>query len=186
MDDNTSQTTASEESALSATAEEILRRRAASLAQEAESEEATDMMGILLFRLAEEWYAVRVEDVREIYQEYLVTPIPCVPDFIHGVVNIRGEIISVTDIAMVMRLGRVSTETDMPPAIVIQNDECATAIVVDEIGDIADVPAGGIEPPLSTIDKVQAEFIAGSLHVDSKLVGLLNIERVLQPIGVTD
>ncbi len=171
---------------LAHTAAEVLKRRAESLAQEAETEEAKSLMSVLLFRIGPEWYAVRVEDVREIYQEYALTPIPCVPDYIQGVVNIRGEIISVTDIAMLMRLGRVSGLIEMPAAIVVQNDDCATAMVVDEIGDIAEIATDGVEPPLSIIDKVQAEFIAGSLQIDSRLVGLLNVDRVLQPIGTTD
>ncbi|MDZ4178995.1 MAG: chemotaxis protein CheW [Coriobacteriia bacterium] len=163
-------------------AEEILRRRAVSLGQEADSERTEDTIGVLLFRLGHEWYGVRVGDVREIYQEYRITSIPCVPDFILGVVNIRGEIISVTDVAKVMRLGQVSAEFEVPPAIVIQNAECVTAIVVDEIGDIADVPVDGVEPPVSTMDKAQAEFISGSVYVADHLIGLVSVDRILQPI----
>jgi purine-binding chemotaxis protein CheW len=147
--------------------QEILDRRAESLAQEAAEEHIAD---------------VKVEDVREIYQEYVITTIPCVPDFVLGVVNIRGEIISVTDVARLMRLGALTTDLAVAPAIVIKNDECTTAIVVDEIGDIADVPRDGVEPPLSTIDKTQAEFIAGSLYVDHRLLGLINTDRVLEPV----
>lgn len=162
--------------------QEILDERAQSLAQEADEEQVADLMGILLFRLGLEWYAVKVEEVREIYQEFVITQIPCVPDFVLGVVNIRGEIISITDIAKLMRLGALTTDLDAAPAIVIKNDDCTTAMVVDEIGDIADVPCDGIEPPLSTIDKTQAEFIAGSLYVGGKLVGLINTGRVLEPV----
>lgn len=170
-------------SSLSDTATEVLRRRAESLAQESTEEDLGDLMGLLLFRLGDEWYAVRVEDVREIYQEYVITSVPCVPDFILGVVNIRGEIISVTDVAKMMRLGALETDLEGAPAIVIQNEECTTAMVVDAIGDIVDVPRNGIEPPLSTVDKSQAEFIAGSVYLDDNLIGLVNIDRVLQPIG---
>ena len=162
--------------------QDTLDRRAESLAQESAEEQVADLMGILLFRLGEEWYSVKVEDVREIYQEYTITSIPCVPEFILGVVNIRGEIISVTDIAKEMRLGALTTDVEQAPAIVIKNDECTTAMVVDEIGDIVDVPLDGVEPPLSTIDKSQAEFIAGSLYVDGRLLGLINTDRVLEPV----
>ena len=127
------------EGSLEGTASEVLRRRAESLSHESESEEASDTIGILLFRQSEEWYSVRVEDVREIYQEYVITPVPCVPDFILGVVNIRGEILSITDIAKLMQLGEVDSDDEIPPAIVVQNDDCATAMVVDEIGDIVDI-----------------------------------------------
>lgn len=165
-------------------AEEVLRKRAESLAQESLSEEATDRLALLLFRIGEEWYSVRVEEVREIYQEYAITPVPCVPDHILGVVNIRGEILSVTDLARMMRLGSIDMQVAVqPPAIVLQNDECVTAVVVDEIGDIADVPRDAIEPPLSIIDRAQADFISGSVAVQGTMIGLLNVDHVLEPVG---
>jgi len=166
-----------------AQAQEVLKRRADSLAQESIEEIVADLISVLLFRLGDEWYAVSVEDVREIYQEYVITPIPCVPDFVMGVVNIRGEIISVTDVARMMRLGALTADAGQAPAIVVHNDGCTTAIMVDEIGDIVDIAREAIEPPLSTIDKSQAEFISGSIYIDGRLVGLVNKDRVLEPIG---
>lgn len=172
---------------LTETAEEILKRRADSLAVESEDEEFSDRLSLLLFRIGEEWYAVNVGDVREIFQEYDVTPVPCVPDFVLGVVNVRGEILSVTDPARMMRLGSIDTDTPVPPpAIVIVHGDVATAMVVDEIGDIAEVPQGAIEPPVSIIDRTQAEFVAGSVHVDKNMVGLLHVERVLEPVVATN
>lgn len=170
---------------LAETAEEILDRRAESLALETSEEEVTDRFSLLLFRIGEEWYAVRVSDVREIFQEYELTQIPCVPDYILGVVNVRGEILSVTDSAKIMGLGSVATvEGVAPPAIVIANEEVVTALVVDEIGDIAEVPNGSIEPPISIIDRSQAEFVSGSVYIDGSMVGLISIERMLAPVVV--
>ena len=171
---------------LTLVADEVLRRRAESLAFEGVEDEVDDRMGILLFRLDEEWYAVKVEDVREIYQEYRITSVPCVPAFIRGVVNIRGEIISVTDVAALMHLASSGSFDIEAPAIVIQNSECTTAMVVDEIGDIADVPVDSVEPPLSVIDKVQAEYVAGSVYLGERLIGLVNVDRILQPIDAED
>jgi purine-binding chemotaxis protein CheW len=168
------------------TAEQILRRRADSLALEAEDSESAALTPLLLFRMGDEWYCVRVSDVREIYQEYRITSIPCVPDHLLGVVNIRGEILSVTDLARMMGLGEVDmAQPVQPPALVLQNDQASTAIVVDEIGDIAEVAHDAIEPPISIIDRGQAEFISGSVHLEETMIGLLNVERVLEPIGAT-
>lgn len=168
---------------LTETAEEVLRRRAESLARESLEEEISDLVSLLLFRLGDEWYAVKVGDVREIFQEYEITRIPSVPDFVLGVVNVRGEILSVTDPSMLMRLGSVSfADVIKPPAIVITFDEVATAMVVDEIGDIAEIPSDAIEPPVSIIDRAQADFIAASAHVGDSMVGVINIERMLEPI----
>lgn len=168
---------------LAETAKEVLARRADSLARETLEEEASHRIALLLFRIGEEWYTVRVSDVREIFQEYEITRVPCVPEYVLGVVNVRGEILSVTDPARMMRLGTIDTSGPVPPpAIVIADAEVVTALVVDEIGDIAEVPSESIEPPVSIIDRAQAEFIAGSVYVGESMVGLINIERILQPV----
>lgn len=168
----------------SATDEQTLQRRAASLALATEDNEVSEGQSLLLFRIADEWYAVEAGDVREIFQDYKVMPVPCVPEFILGVVNVRGEILSVTDPAQMMRLGSIGDEGRVgSPAVVIANDSVATALVVDEIGDIVEVAKGAVEPPVSIIDRAQAEFVAGSVFVNGRMVGLLNVARVLEPIG---
>ena len=168
------------------TDEEILTRRAESLALESVEEEVSDRSSMLLFRIAEEWYAVRVDGVREIFQEYEVTVIPCTPDFILGVTNVRGEILSVTDPAVLTGLGRiVGMEGEQPPAVVVTNGGVTTALVVDEIGDIVEVPHSAVEPPVSIIDRAQAEFVAGSVFIEGTMVGLINVDRVLEPVGVS-
>jgi purine-binding chemotaxis protein CheW len=167
---------------------DVLRTRAESLAQAGEEAAAIETVGLLMFRLGEEWYAVPIDEVREIYNEYDVTRIPRVPDFILGVINVRGEIMSVTDIATLMRVpSRVEIDFSemMLSAIIVANEECASAIVVDEIGDIIDVARDSIEPPISTLDKVQGEYIAGSVYVDSRLIGIVNLEKILEPVGET-
>ena len=165
------------------TEEDVLRLRAEELATEVVEEHVEEVTAFLAFRLGEEWYAVGVEHVREIYQEYEVTPIPCVPDFILGVVNIRGEILSVTDLARLMHAEGATSRSSQAPAVVLENAECATAVVVDEVGDIVEVPVDSLEPPVSVIDRYHAEFAAGSAALDGKLVGLLNVERILAPVG---
>jgi len=85
-----------------------------------------------------------------------------------------------------MHLGTVdAVDGVMPPAVVLTDEVVATAIVVDEIGDISDVANGAVEPPVSIIDRAQAEFISGSVYVNGEMVGLLNVPRVLEPIGAT-
>lgn len=163
-------------------ADEVLRQRAESLAAEQEEAEAEDIVSLLLFALGSEWYAVPIGSVREIYNEYVVTPVPCVPGFILGVINIRGEIISVTDVKQLLRLPATQSEA-MSPAIVVENERCSTALLVDVVGDISEVPASALEAPVATLDKSQTAFVSGSLFLDGSLVGLLDLEAVLTPIG---
>ena len=166
------------------TTEQILKRRALSLATQAEGDELSDRVALLLFRINEEWYAVKLADVREIFQNFDITPIPCVPDFVLGVTSVRGEILSVTDPARLMGLGSTVADGGAElPAVVITDGSVATALVVAEIGDIAEVGVDLFEPPVSIIDRAQGEFIAGSAHAGDQMVGLLDVERVLRPIG---
>ena len=169
-------------------AQEVLRQRAESLAQAGEDAVTVETAGLLLFRLGEEWYAVTIDRVREILNEYEVTRIPRVPDFILGVINVRGEIVSVTDIATLMHVpSRVEVDFsgELPSAIIVANEQCVSAIVVDEIGDIVEIVQESIEPPLSTLDKSQGEYISGSVYIEGRLVGIVNLEKAIEPIGET-
>lgn len=171
---------------LSDAARDILRRRAESLANESQEEAQIDLMPLLLFRVADEWYAIRIEGVREIYNDYGITPIPGVPDFILGIVNIRGEIVSVTDLAALMRIpGRLEhpLDAEQPSAIVAATDVCVSALLVDEIGDIIEVPEAALEPPLAAADRGQADWVSGSIFLDGRLIGVIDLEKVLKPIG---
>jgi purine-binding chemotaxis protein CheW len=165
-------------------AEEILRHRAESLAIEQVEQADQQRVGILLFALGEEWYGVRIAQVREIVNDYVVTRVPCVPGYILGVLNIRGEIVSVTDLRAMMGLGTWEPPSDdtPTPVIVVRDETICTALVVDSIGDIAEVAAEAIEPPLAISDRAQADFVNGTFYVAGRLVALVNLMRVLSPI----
>jgi purine-binding chemotaxis protein CheW len=163
---------------------EILRRRAESLSLEQAEHVDEQLIGLLLFSLGEEWYGVRITDVREIYNEYVVTPIPCVPDYIFGAINIRGEIVSVTDLKVMMGGNR----TDEPagdaqrPVIVVRDTTVCTALLVDAIGDIVEIGGDALEPALAVSDKMQSDYISGTVFSGGRLVALINLSRVLAPI----
>lgn len=163
----------------------ILRKRAESLAQIDEVEASAEMLALLLFRLGEQWYAVHIADVREIHNDFVMTPIPRAPEFVLGVINVRGEIISVTDIVVLMGIASDGARggREMSSAIIVRTERCVSALVVDEIGDIFEVRKDAVEPPLSTLDRSQTEFISGSIYVDGRLIGIVNLDKVLEPIG---
>jgi purine-binding chemotaxis protein CheW len=164
-------------------AEEILRRRAEALARTAEEDSAYQRTALLVFRVGGFWYAVRTDEIREIAQDLTVAELPCVPAFVRGVVSIRGEIVSVTDAATLMGVAANGHPADASTAIVLENRECTTALVVDEVGGIIDVPASGVEPPLPHMAHSQAEFVAATVFLGDRLVSLLNVDRILQPVG---
>lgn len=163
-----------------------LKERAVALAQREEEAMLDDLVSLLLFRLGDEWYAFPIDGVREIYNEYRVARIPRVPGHILGVINVRGEIVSVTDLGTLFRVpGRtpLTLADELPSAIMVERNEHVTAVVVDEIGDIVGIPALSVEPAVSTLDKAQAEFVSGTVYLDGRLVAILNLEKLVEPIG---
>lgn len=167
-------------------AEEILRRRAEALSRSTADDATHERTALMLFRVGGFWYAVPIEGVREIIQNLTVTPIPCVPESIHGVVSVRGEIVSVTDAATFLSVAGNGRNGRAPIGIVLENDECVTAFVVDEVGGIIDVPATGVEPPLPAKNPDEADLITATVFLGDRLVSLLNVDHILQPINTVE
>lgn len=164
----------------------ILRERAESLAHVDHEQTVAETRQLLLFRLGEEMYAVGVEEVREIVSGFAITRIPCVPAHVLGVINVRGEIVSVVDLACVLEAGergaRAPGEGD-DSGIIVRSDDVTAMLVVDEIGDIIEVPVASVEPPLSSLDRAHAEMVSGTVYHEGQLVAIVNLGQILQPIG---
>lgn len=166
--------------------DDILRQRADSLAAEQTETVHENREDVLLFSLGEESYGVRIGQVREIYNEYAITPIPCVPDFIVGVINIRGEIVSVTDLSKLIGAGGAAapaSEGEQQPVVVVAEGPVCTALMVDAIGAIVQMASGAVEPPLAVADKVQSDYVSGEFYTGGQLVALVSIGRILTPVG---
>lgn len=162
----------------------ILRQRAESLARESVEESTEELSTFLQFRTDAEWYALEIGDVREIVQDYVVAPLPCVPRFVAGVLNLRGEIISVCDAGLLMNASGTSTSAVRAglPAIVVSRNGVATTLLVDEVGDIVEVGSQDLEPPLATGGHSQSEFVSAVTEIDGRLVAIVRTERVLEPV----
>ena len=136
----------------------------------------------LTFSLAGEMFAVGILNVKEIIEYGHLTEIPMMPAFIRGVINLRGSVVPVIDLAA--RFGAKPTAVARRTCIVIvevDDDEMRhdIGIMVDAVSEVLDIPATDIEPPPSFGAKIRADFIFGMGKVDGKFVILLNINKVL-------
>lgn len=136
----------------------------------------------LTFSLQGESYGVDILGVREIIEYARPTTIPMMPGFVHGVINLRGHVVPVIDLAQ--RFGRAPTELRARTCIVIV--EVATAegaqalgVLVDAVNAVLDLEASQIEPAPAFGTGLRREFIQGMARVDSGFIILLDIPRVL-------
>jgi purine-binding chemotaxis protein CheW len=136
----------------------------------------------LTFALGGEMFAVGILNVKEIIEYGSLTEIPMLPSFIRGVINLRGAVVPVIDLAA--RFGGQSTAVGRRTCIVIVEvaDEDARhdiGIMVDAVSEVLEIPASEIEPPPSFGAKIRADFIFGMGKVLGKFVIILNIDKVL-------
>ncbi|MDD2389785.1 MAG: chemotaxis protein CheW [Desulfobacterales bacterium] len=149
---------------LEATAEgkrAILRSRAKRLAREPEKKgETKDYLEALAFLLAHETYAIETRFIREVYPLTELTPLPCTPDYIFGIINIRGQILTILDIKKFIDLPEKGI-TNLNRIIVVRQEDMTLGILADEIIGIRNISKGGLNPPLPTMTGIHAGYIRG-------------------------
>lgn len=134
---------------------------------------------LVVFRLSGEWYGVEITKVKEVVRAYGITYLPSAPEHITGIVNSRGNILSVTDLKKIFGLPPEEL-TDKARLVVIESGVLETGLLVDTVADAVEVPVSKIDPALSTIPSERAEYIEGECKIGDKLVGILNIAKVLE------
>jgi len=154
----------------------ILRERAEALARSTEDREGPDeQVTVVEFRLAHERYALELSYIREVYPLKDVTPLPGVPDFILGIVNVRGQILSIVDIRRFFELPERGL-TNLNQVILLQSDDMEFGILADEIIGTRSIPRSAIQTSLPTLTGIRAAYLKGV--TEDRLV-ILDGEKIL-------
>lgn len=155
----------------------ILRERAQLLSQPLQ-QKREETVKLIVFSLGEELYGFEAAHVREVVKAERITFVPFAPDFIEGVINLRGSIISVVDLGKILNI-QDDTRIDERWLIVVEAGSIEAALHIDLAWGVIDVPKSSIEPPLVTLEKGQTEHLKGEAHIDGDLIGILNLENIL-------
>lgn len=161
----------------------LAERRAALLQQAAaaaKAQEAQQGPGIqlLLFTLGGECYAFPLERVREVVKPGPITPVPSIPEHILGVMNLRGEILPVLDPKQLLGLG-TATPSPQGRVIVVKAPGMSVGLLADGVEDVIEM-TGSLEPPLATLPERQARYLQGQLSHGDLLVGVLDVDTLLE------
>lgn len=136
----------------------------------------------LTFVLGEENYAIPILKVKEIIGMMDITTVPRLPDFIKGVINLRGQIIPVIDLRL--KFGLKERVYDDRTSIIVmelvsENITRTSGIVVDTVQEVLDIDSKDIEPPPQYGTDVDQAFLTGLGKVDDKVIMLLNVDKIL-------
>ena len=154
----------------------ILKARAQILAREPGKAQAVDALEIVEFMLAHEKYGVETSFVREIHPLTNLTPLPCTPAFVLGVVNLRGEIVSVIDIKKFFDLPEKGL-TDLNKVVVLQSETMRFGVLADAVLGVRRIPVAGIQPSLPTLTGIREQYLKG---VTSERTIVLDAEKLLR------
>jgi purine-binding chemotaxis protein CheW len=136
----------------------------------------------LTFLMAGEEYAVRLRHVREIVEYDTITRVPSTPPWIRGVINLRGGVLAVVDLAI--KFGLPESEVTRRTCIIVVEVELEgqltpTGVLAEAVSQVVTLDAGRIEAAPAFGTRVAADYLLGIGRVDERLVPVLDIERVL-------
>ena len=168
---------------MEATATQLTRPQAGTAAVvRLAAEDMAEQHQYLTFLLGDEMFAIGILSIREIIEYGFVTNVPMTPPFIRGVLNLRGAVVPVVDLAV--RFGRQARENTKRSCIVIveiesANGSQAMGVVVDAVSEVLEIPGSEIEPPPEFGARIRNDFIKGMGKIDGKFVVVLDLNLVM-------
>ncbi|MEI8171078.1 MAG: chemotaxis protein CheW [Rhodoferax sp.] len=139
-------------------------------------------MQYLTFVLSSEVFAMDIRCVREIIQHGAMTAVPLMPNFVRGVINLRGAVVPVIDLQA--RFGREQARVGNKTCIIVidvsrENEKMELGLMVDAVSEVIDISKSQIEPPPQFGTTIQRDFIQGLGKVNGEFVVILDPERAL-------
>jgi len=154
---------------------EILRLRARALARTAVAPSEGTLLELIEFRLAQERYAVEGCHVQEVCTLGELTPLPCTPPFVRGIVNVRGRIVPVLDLKRFFDLSEEGL-TDLHRIILVRRHDLELGLLADVVTGLRSLPMESLQPSLPTLTGIRGDYLKG-VTADGLVV--LDLVRIL-------
>jgi purine-binding chemotaxis protein CheW len=122
---------------------------------------------------------INILNIQEINKHFEITKVPQSSDYIEGILNLRGRIVTIIDLVKKLSLAPVNKDNNNRNIIVNSEDE-HIGLLVDAISDVVIAKSEDIEPAPSNIGGVKGKFFQGVLKTEKQLIGILNIDEVLK------
>ncbi len=137
---------------------------------------------LVIFTLLNGYYAFQGESIKEILPTSKINVVPGVPNFILGVINVRGDIESVININDFLGLPEQNSENDKN-IIIAEGAGIRSGILVSSVEDVMDFPEASIQPPLSSLNEKIKPFVIGETDYKKKNVTVLNVQEIFKNIS---
>ena len=132
----------------------------------------------VLLSIAGETFAVEISKVREIIRVPHMTWVPGTQDYVRGVINLRGNVVAVIDLAKMLGMPRAE-EDSQTRIMIVESSGVMAGVLVDSVSRVADIAPSQLEPSLRTLDEDQRAFVVAQMNLDDKLIGILELDEIL-------
>jgi len=137
----------------------------------------SDLKGLVTFKIDNEEFGIDILSVETIIRMTEITKVPKAPEYVEGVINLRGSIIPIIDFRK--RFNLKPREDGKNTRIIVANiDNKQMGFIVDSVSEVLRLPVSLIEPPPAIVAGIEAEYIEGVGKLDDRLLILINIEKL--------
>lgn len=137
-----------------------------------------ELIQLVTFRIGNEEFGVDILAVQEIIRTMAITKVPKAPDFVEGVINLRGKVIPIVDLRR--RFGMPARDNDKHTRIiVIETGSIIVGFMVDSVSEVLRIPARTIEAPPAVVSGLESDYIDGVGKLDDRLLIMLDLDRLL-------
>jgi len=159
---------------------EIVKKEFETLSEIREKKEIDIVKTIpfVTFYLGDFLFGIPAERIMEINKDMEITPVPLAKDYVIGIMNLRGQIVTIIDLAK--KIGIAEKPNYTINLIVKTQEEAPVSFVVEKIGDILEIPVDKIENPPDKLEGISKEFIKNVYQLPDKLLLILDVDRILE------
>lgn len=137
-----------------------------------------ELLQLVTFSIGEEEFGVNILKVQEIIRTTEITKVPRAPEFVEGVINLRGKVIPIIDLRR--RFGLAPKAHDKNTRIiVIEINNVIVGFVVDAVSEVLRIPASTVEPPPPVVAGVESDYISGVGQLQDRLLIMLDLDKLL-------
>lgn len=148
-------------------------------AQKETKAQTEEVIQLVSFTIDQEEFGLDIQSIQEINRMVEITRVPNSPEFVSGVINLRGKVIPIIDLRK--RFGFPSKESDRNTRIiVVELSGMVVGFVVDSVSEVLRIPKNITEPPPSIVAGIGSEYITAVAKLENRLLILLDLERILK------
>jgi purine-binding chemotaxis protein CheW len=141
--------------------------------------QSEELLQLVSFNIGQEEFGLGIQSIQEINRMVEITRVPNSPEFVSGVINLRGKVIPIINLRK--RFGFPPKENDRNTRIiVVELSGMVVGFVVDSVSEVLRIPKNITEPPPSIVAGIGSEYITAVAKLDNRLLILLDLERVLK------